>query len=78
MDQVAATPTRMFEELAWEHDAIAALDKLVDTTPILTRISTTKRLRDAAENSARKSGKQKVTTIDVSSANELLATTGDI
>jgi chlorophyllide a reductase subunit Z len=77
MDQVAATPTRKFEELAWENDAIKALDMLVDTTPILTRISTAKRLRDAAESSARKSGKQKVTSLDVTSASEQLASTSD-
>ncbi|AHK79481.1 chitin deacetylase [Ectothiorhodospira haloalkaliphila] len=61
LDRVDATPTRMHRELSWDDDAKAALDKLVDSYPVLTRISAAKRLRDAIEGAARKAGEERVT-----------------
>ncbi|MGM0676428.1 MAG: chlorophyllide a reductase subunit Z [Pseudomonadota bacterium] len=61
LDRVDATPTRMHQELPWDDDAKAALDKLVDSYPVLTRISAAKRLRDTIEGAARKAGEQRVT-----------------
>jgi chlorophyllide a reductase subunit Z len=61
LDRVDATPTRMHQELPWDDDAKAALDKLVDSYPVLTRISAAKRLRDTIEGATRKAGEQRVT-----------------
>jgi len=60
MDRVAATPARRHAELAWDEDAKAALDALVDAQPVLVRISAAKRLRDAAERGARVTGEDRV------------------
>ena len=56
MDKVEATPARRHVELAWDEDAKAALDEMVEAQPVLVRISAAKRLRDAAERSARLAG----------------------
>lgn len=61
LDQVAATPARLHEELPWDDDAKATLDRLVEAEPVLVRISAAKRLRDAAERAARAAGETKVT-----------------
>ena len=53
MDKVEATPSRLHKEMRWEHDAKALLDELVESQPVLIRISAAKRLRDAAERDAR-------------------------
>ncbi|MHB8286562.1 MAG: nitrogenase component 1 [Caulobacteraceae bacterium] len=60
MDKVEATPARAHHELAWEDEAKAALDRLVEAQPVLVRISAAKRLRDAAERSARLAGETRV------------------
>jgi chlorophyllide a reductase subunit Z len=62
MDKVEATPARTRLELAWDEDAKAALDRLVEAQPVLVRISAAKRLRDAAERSARVAGESRVST----------------
>ena len=76
MDRVAATPARLHRELAWDHDAQQALDRLVASAPVLVRISTAKRLRDAAERSARGGGEQTVSERHVVEAKRRLAAGG--
>ncbi len=61
LDKVEATPTRLYQELPWDDEAKALLDRLVETHPVLTRISAAKRLRDSAEATARLDGEQRVT-----------------
>ncbi len=56
MDKVEATPARNEAQLAWDIDAKARLDQLVEAQPVLIRISAAKRLRDAAERTARGRG----------------------
>jgi chlorophyllide a reductase subunit Z len=60
LDKVDPTPARRHEELAWDDAAKAALDRLVEAQPVLVRISAAKRLRDAAERSARLLGESRV------------------
>jgi chlorophyllide a reductase subunit Z len=61
MDKVDATPSRLHVELPWLDDAKAALDALVESQPVLVRISAAKRLRDRAERDARRAGENRVT-----------------
>jgi chlorophyllide a reductase subunit Z len=63
LDKVDATPVRNEPELTWDKDAKAELDRLVEEQPVLIRISAAKRLRDAAERTARRKG-ERVVTID--------------
>jgi chlorophyllide a reductase subunit Z len=70
LDKVEATPSRFHRELAWEDDARAALDQLVDAQPVLIRISAAKRLRDRAERDARAAGEARVTAARVREATE--------
>jgi 3,8-divinyl chlorophyllide a/chlorophyllide a reductase subunit Z len=60
MDKTDPTPARKHVELMWDDAAKAALDGIVETQPVLVRISAAKRLRDAAERSARMAGETKV------------------
>jgi len=61
MDKVEKTPARNLAELSWDNDAKARLDELVEAQPVLIRISAAKRLRDAAERTARQRGAGTVT-----------------
>lgn len=61
MDKVEATPARAEAQLTWDNDAKAKLDQLVEAQPVLIRISAAKRLRDAAERTARSRGEATVT-----------------
>jgi chlorophyllide a reductase subunit Z len=61
MDKVEATPSRLLEAVTWSDDARTELDRLVDKEPVLVRISAAKRLRDAAERSARDAGEKIIT-----------------
>ncbi|MFN3862751.1 MAG: chlorophyllide a reductase subunit Z [Erythrobacter sp.] len=61
LDKVDKTPARDLSELAWDNDAKARLDILVEAQPVLIRISAAKRLRDAAERTARQRGAAIVT-----------------
>jgi len=62
MDAGDATPAREYEELAWDEDAKAKLDALVESQPVLIRISAAKRLRDAAERATRRAGETRVSS----------------
>jgi chlorophyllide a reductase subunit Z len=61
MDRVDPTPARLHAELPWKDDAKAALDALLESQPVLVRISAAKRLRDRVERDARRAGEDKVT-----------------
>jgi 3,8-divinyl chlorophyllide a/chlorophyllide a reductase subunit Z len=61
LDKVEATPARSHEELPWDPEARLALDALLETYPLLLRISAAKQLRDATERSARAAGAARVT-----------------
>ncbi|XWN29075.1 MAG: chlorophyllide a reductase subunit Z [Devosia sp.] len=67
MDKVAATPADA-PRLQWEPEARQILDEAVQRTPILTRISAAKRLRDGAERRAEARGTTTVSAADVKGA----------
>jgi chlorophyllide a reductase subunit Z len=73
MDKVEATPARRHVELAWDDDAKAAFDAIVEAQPILVRISAAKRLRDSAERAARLAGETKIMRARVALAHLELA-----
>ncbi|KHS44029.1 chlorophyllide a reductase subunit Z [Novosphingobium subterraneum] len=60
LDAVEATPARATRELAWDEDAKARLDQIVEAQPVLVRISAAKRLRDAAERVTRRNNETRV------------------
>jgi 3,8-divinyl chlorophyllide a/chlorophyllide a reductase subunit Z len=71
MDRVEATPSRYRREMEWSDEARARLDELIESAPVIVRISAAKRLRDAAEREARRVGENKVDIADVERAREL-------
>jgi chlorophyllide a reductase subunit Z len=72
LDKVEATPARVHREMAWDEDAKAAFDEIVEEQPILIRISAAKRLRDAAERDARELKDTVVTRDHVISSRRVL------
>jgi chlorophyllide a reductase subunit Z len=72
MDKTEPTPSRLHRELPWEDRARTLLDEIVESQPVLVRISTAKRLRDAAEREARRAGEQHVSPARVDRARELV------
>ena len=73
LDQVDPTPARLARELPWDGDAKAFLDGLLESQPVLTRISATKRLRDVAEREARMGGDERVGVDHVTRAHEAVS-----
>lgn len=71
LDAVQPTPARQHSELHWDDDAKAAFDKAVSEQPVLVRISAAKRLRDAAEHSARRTNSERVTRSIFEKANKV-------
>jgi 3,8-divinyl chlorophyllide a/chlorophyllide a reductase subunit Z len=61
LDRVEPTPARMHRELPWSESAKAMLDRIIESEPVLVRISAAKRLRDAAERAAQQAGEPEVT-----------------
>ncbi|WP_026380053.1 chlorophyllide a reductase subunit Z [Afifella pfennigii] len=61
LDEIEATPSRLHKELPWEDEAKRLLDEIVESQPVLIRISAAKRLRDKAEMDARQAGEGRVT-----------------
>lgn len=72
LDKVEATPARMHRELPWDEDARARFDQIVESQPVLVRISAAKRLRDAAERAARTASEERVTVARVESTQATL------
>ena len=70
MDKVDATPTQAHGQMPWDDAAKKTLDELVEKQPILVRISAAKRLRDAAEQQAKRAGQDRVTADVVSRAGQ--------
>jgi chlorophyllide a reductase subunit Z len=68
LDKAAATPARDESAINWANEAQDALDQLIESEPVLVRISAAKRLRDAAERTARGSGSKKVTLLHLHEA----------
>ena len=61
LDAVEATPARREPPLVWADEAKVTLDERLEREPVLVRISAAKRIRDAAENAARRAGETVVT-----------------
>ena len=72
LDKAEATPARLHRELAWDDGAKSMLDDLVESAPVLVRISAAKRLRDAAERETRIAGEERVSKACVGKAHERL------
>ncbi len=73
LDKVEATRARLHREIPWDDEAKVVLDQVVETYPVLTRISAAKQLRDAAESRARAAESDSVTMGHVTLAKELIA-----
>ena len=69
LDEVEPTPSRIrHAELPWSEDAEQVLAAVLEETPMLTRISAAKRLRDAVERSVREGDRSSVEVADVTAA----------
>ena len=70
LDRIEPTPARAVATLGWDMAAQAALDERIAREPVLVRISAAKRIRDAAERAARRTGEATVTAAHVVQASE--------
>lgn len=61
LDAIEPTTTRVGSAMPWSPDAQALLEQRISAEPVLVRISAAKRLRDAAEQEARRDGAAEVT-----------------
>ena len=61
LDRVHATPARAARSLPWDPEAEDELGRLVESQPVLVRISWAKDCRDRAEREARTTGNARVT-----------------
>ena len=62
LDRIPPTPARpVAETAAWDEEALEMLAAHVDAQPFLVRISAAKRLRDHAEQAARRDGESRIT-----------------
>jgi chlorophyllide a reductase subunit Z len=62
LDRIDATPSRHLSDkpMPWEAEAQSLLERLIESEPVLVRISAAKRMRDRAERDARESGRSHV------------------
>ena len=67
-----ALPARLEAEMPWSAEAQQKLNDILAATPVLVQISAARRLRDAAERSARGSGEDCVTAPCVEGAKRLI------
>ncbi|MEM1364431.1 MAG: chlorophyllide a reductase subunit Z [Pseudomonadota bacterium] len=70
LDAVEATPAKPPRSVAWSDVARLELDAIVADEPVISRISATKRLRDAAELAADAEGSSTVEPIHVRTASK--------
>ena len=70
MDRVDPTPARLRQSDAspWDDDALALLERHVETEPYLVRISAAKRLRERVERDARHACEERITAGRVSAS----------
>jgi chlorophyllide a reductase subunit Z len=68
LDMVDPTPSRLHRELSWDEAAERAIEAVLESLPVLTRISAAKLLRDATESAARHAGEDRVTVQRVTAA----------
>jgi chlorophyllide a reductase subunit Z len=73
LDKVEATPSRAkgHEELPWDESAERSLDAVLETMPVLTRISAAKQLRDSVEHAARRAGETRITAARVAAGSRV-------
>jgi chlorophyllide a reductase subunit Z len=78
LDRVAATPSRLHQELPWDEAAEHSLEAVLNGLPIVTRISAARRLRDAAEHEARRAGEDRVTVARLTASSSTIGIRGGI
>jgi chlorophyllide a reductase subunit Z len=72
LDKVDPTPSRLHQQLPWQDEARALLERILEEQPVLVRISAAKRLRDRAEREARSAGESAVSAERVQRARRAL------